>query len=185
LNSPLTTPLIWVDLEMTGLDPERCVILEIASLITDGMLEVIAEGPNLAIHHPEEILQNMEPWSSEQHQKSGLLERAKNSAYDQRRAEQETLAFLSRHCKAGESPLCGNSVWQDRRFLVRYMPELEGFLHYRNVDVSSIKELVQRWYPSAPPYEKNKDHLALGDIRESVKELRYYREKFFIPPAGC
>jgi oligoribonuclease len=173
-----------MDLEMTGLDPERCVILEIATLITDGMLEVIAEGPNIAIHYPDDILLNMEPWSSEQHRKSGLFERARRSAYDRDRAEQETLAFLSRHCQPGESPLCGNSVWQDRRFLIKHMPELEGFLHYRNVDVSSIKELVQRWYPSLPPYEKKKDHLALIDIRESVSELRYYRDNVFRPLAG-
>jgi len=182
VNSPATTPLIWIDLEMTGLDPERCVILEMATLVTDGSLEVIEEGPNLAIHYPEEILLNMEPWSSGQHRKSGLLDRAKGSPYDRTRAEQETIAFLSRHCKPGESPLCGNSVWQDRRFLVKHMPELEAFLHYRNVDVSSIKELVQRWYPSLPAYEKKKEHLALDDIRESVNELRYYREKVFLPP---
>jgi oligoribonuclease len=165
---------------MTGLDAERCVILEIATLITDGMLDIIAEGPNIAIHYPDEILLNMEPWSSEQHRKSGLLELAKKSDYDCRRAEQETFAFLSQYCRKGDSPLCGNSVWQDRRFLIRHMPELEGFLHYRNVDVSSIKELVQRWYPSLPAYEKPKAHLALSDIRESVKELKYYREKVFI-----
>jgi oligoribonuclease len=173
-------PLIWVDLEMTGLDAERCVILEIASLVTDGMLEISSEGPNIAIHYPEEVLLNMEPWSSEQHRKSGLFDRSRESEYDLGRAEQETIAFLSRHCKPGESPLCGNSVWQDRRFLIRHMPRLEAFLHYRNVDVSSIKELVQRWYPSLPAYEKKKEHLALSDIRESVNELRYYREKVFV-----
>jgi len=167
---------------MTGLDPEKRVILEIATLITDGMLEIIAEGPNIPIHYPDEILQDMEPWSAEQHRKSGLFERARKSDHDCSQAEQETIAFLSQHCKKGDSPLCGNSVWQDRRFLIRHMPELEGFLHYRNVDVSSIKELVRRWYPSLPAYEKPKDHLALNDIRESVKELKYYREHVFLPP---
>lgn len=176
----MTNPLIWIDLEMTGLDPERCVILEIATLITDGTLEIIAEGPNIPIHYPDEVLLNMEPWSNEQHRKSGLFELARKSGYDCGRAEKETLAFLSHHCSKGDSPLCGNSVWQDRRFLIKYMPELESFLHYRNVDVSSIKELVQRWYPSLPAYDKPKDHLAMSDIRESVKELRYYREKVFI-----
>jgi len=167
---------------MTGLDAEKCVILEIATLITDGMLEIIAEGPNIAIHYPDVILQDMEAWSAEQHRKSGLYEKVRKSDYDCRRAEQETIAFLSEHCKKGESPLCGNSIWQDRRFLIKHMPELESFMHYRNVDVSSIKELVRRWYPSLPAYEKPKDHLALNDIKESVKELKYYREKVFLPP---
>ncbi|PKN67400.1 MAG: oligoribonuclease [Deltaproteobacteria bacterium HGW-Deltaproteobacteria-15] len=180
-DETLTSPLIWIDLEMTGLDPERCVILEIATLITDGTLEIIAEGPNIPIHYTDEILLNMEPWSNEQHRKSGLFALAKKSDYDCGRAEKETIAFLSQHCSKGDSPLCGNSVWQDRRFLIKYMPELESFLHYRNVDVSSIKELVQRWYPSLPAYDKPKDHLAMSDIRESVKELRYYREKVFLP----
>jgi oligoribonuclease len=175
----VTSPLVWIDLEMTGLDPERNVILEIATLITDGHLEIMEEGPCLAIHHPDEILADMDPWSQEQHGKTGLTDRAKASPYDCGHAEQETLAFVSRHCKKGESPLCGNSVWQDRRFLIKYMPALESFFHYRNVDVSSVKELVQRWYPSLPAYEKAKNHLALSDIRESVKELRYYREKVF------
>lgn len=178
----MTSPLVWLDLEMTGLDPEKNVILEIATLVTDGDLEILGEGPCFAIHYAEPVLADMDPWSRDQHGKSGLTERARSSLYDCAMAERETLAFLSRYCKKGESPLCGNSVWQDRRFLIKYMPELESFLHYRNVDVSSIKELVQRWYPSVPAYEKEKDHLALQDIRESVNELRYYREKVFLPP---
>lgn len=172
--------LIWIDLEMTGLDPERMVILEIASVVTDDDLEIIAEGPNIAINHPEETLKEMEEWSMIHHSASGLLNRVKASPYDCRHAEQETLKFLSAHCREGESPLCGNSVWQDRRFLKRYMPELEGFFHYRMIDVSSIKELVKRWYPRIPVYEKKKVHLALNDINESINELRYYRENVFV-----
>ena len=173
--------LIWIDLEMSGLDPKEQVILEIASLVTDGNLDIIAEGPNIAIHYPEEALLGMEDWSRTHHRESGLLERVKSSNVSCGQAEEETLKFLSAHCKNGESPLCGNSVWQDRRFLLWHMPRLQEFLHYRNIDVSSIKELVGRWYPSLPPYEKEKAHLAMKDIVESINELRYYREKIFIP----
>jgi oligoribonuclease len=175
----LASPLVWIDLEMTGLDPERNVILEIATLVSDENLRIIGEGPVLAIHHSDEVLANMDSWSREQHGKTGLTERARISTYDCGRAEQETLGFLSQYCKKGESPLCGNSIWQDRRFLIKYMPRLESFLHYRNVDVSTIKELVQRWYPSIAAYEKEKNHLALQDILESLNELQYYREKVF------
>ena len=177
----MSSHLIWVDLEMTGLDPEKGLILEIATLVTDSRLEVVAEGLNLTIHHPEKALHVMEPWSRSQHTASGLLDRVKTSPYDCRRAEQETLDFLSQYCNKGDSPLCGNTIWQDRRFLVKYMPELEAFLHYRNIDVSTIKELVLRWYPSIPPYTKTKAHLALSDIKESLNELKYYREKVFLP----
>lgn len=173
--------LIWLDLEMTGLDPERQVILEIASIVTDGELDVVAEGPNIAINYPEEILHRMEDWSRAQHGASGLLDRVKASPYDCRQAEEETLKFLSTHCKKEGSPLCGNSIWQDRRFLVKYMPLLESFFHYRNIDVSSVKELVNRWYPSIPAVEKKKTHLALHDIKESIAELKYYRQKVFVP----
>ena len=173
--------LIWIDLEMTGLDPEKEVILEIATVETDDKLEVVAEGPNIAINYPEKILQTMEEWSRTHHGESGLLDRVQGSPYDCRSAEQETLEFLASHCKNGESPLCGNTIWQDRRFLVKHMPDLEGFFHYRNIDVSSIKELVRRWYPSLPPYKKQKTHLALSDIKESIGELRYYRQRVFIP----
>ena len=171
--------LIWIDLEMTGLDPERGGILEIATLVTDSDLRILAEGPNLAIHHPPDVMEAMEEWSRTHHQASGLLDRALASPHDTRSAERETLAFLRPLCEPGSSPLCGNSVWQDRRFLIRHMPELEGFLHYRNIDVSSVKELVQRWYPELPAYPKSKAHLAMSDIRESVQELAYYREKVF------
>jgi oligoribonuclease len=176
----LSSPLIWMDLEMTGLDPEKGVILEIATVVTEASLDVLAEGPNLSIRYPEDALRHMETWSRNQHQASGLLDRVSTSPYDCRRAEQETLSFLSRYCKKGESPLCGNTIWQDRRFLIKYMPELEGFLHYRNVDVSTLKELVWRWYPALPAYTKQKAHLAHSDILESISELRYYRKHVFV-----
>jgi oligoribonuclease len=168
-----------MDMEMTGLDHEKGVILEIATVVTDDSLEVVAEGPNLAIHHPEEVLRNMEEWSKEHHQASGLLDRAKTSEVDNETAEAMTLEFLARHCEEGKSPLCGNTIWQDRRFLIKHMPRLEAFLHYRLIDVSTIKELVARWYPSLPPYTKKKSHLAMSDIMESIEELRYYRRKVF------
>ena len=167
---------------MTVLDPEKGFIIEIATVVTDDRLEYVAEGPNVAINHPEEILQgSMDEWNRTHHKASGLLDRVRTSPYSCGRAEKETLKFLYRHCKEGESPLCGNSVWQDRRFLIKYMPTLEKFLHYRNIDVSTIKELVRRWYPSLPRYEKKEAHLALSDIRESINELKYYRQKVFLP----
>jgi oligoribonuclease len=172
--------LIWIDLEMTGLDPEIHVIVEVASIVTDGQLNIVAQGPDTSINHPEHILSSMEEWSREHHQASGLLDRVKASSFNCRRAEEETLDFVSRYCEKGKSPLCGNSVWQDRRFLIKYMPRLEAFLHYRNIDVSSVKELVKNWYPSLPPFEKQKAHLAMSDIEESIKELKYYRENVFV-----
>lgn len=174
--------LIWIDLEMTGLDPERHVIVEIASVVTDGSLKVVEEGPDIAVRQPEKALLSMDEWSRNQHGSSGLLDRLSASMYDCGGAEQETLRFLRRHCKEGASPLCGNSVWQDRRFLVRHMPQLEAFFHYRNIDVSTVKELVRRWYPALPPFKKQKRHLALEDIRESIEELKFYREKVFVGP---
>jgi oligoribonuclease len=171
--------LVWIDLEMTGLDPEKEVILEIASLITDGDLRIVAEGPNIAVHHPDSVLEAMEEWSRIHHEASGLTARARASSQDTRSAEQETLGFLRKHCEPGSSPLCGNSIWQDRRFLVKYMPEVEAFLHYRNIDVSTVKELVRMWYPDFPPYTKEKAHLALSDIRESINELKHYRQVVF------
>jgi oligoribonuclease len=164
---------------MTGLDPEKMVILEIASVVTDDDLEIIAEGPNLAISHPEESIREMEAWSRSHHTASGLLDRVMSSDIECRQAEKETIEFLSFYCRKGESPMCGNSVWQDRRFLKKYMSDLEAFFHYRMIDVSSIKELVKRWYRSIPAYEKKKSHLALNDIYESINELKYYREKVF------
>ena len=181
LGHALNNRLIWLDLEMTGLDPEEEFILEIATIVTDDSLEIVAEGPNIAIHHPEEVLMRMEAWSKIQHRKSGLLDRVRTSPYDCRGAENKTLEFLSVHCEKRESPLCGNSVLKDRQFLLTHMPTLEGFFHYRNIDVSTIKELVRRWYPDVPAYTKQKAHLALKDIHESIHELRYYRQKVFLP----
>ncbi|MFC1891470.1 oligoribonuclease [Thermodesulfobacteriota bacterium] len=171
--------LIWIDLEMTGLDPEQRVIIEIASIVTDDQLNIIAEGPNIAINYPEAILTSMEEWSMAHHTESGLVDRARNSSYNCRSAEKETLNFLRSYCKEGTSPLCGNSIWQDRRFLIKHMPEIERFCHYRIIDVSTIKEMASRWYPLLPPYEKEKAHLAKSDIIESIKEMIYYRENVF------
>jgi len=176
--------LIWLDLEMTGLDPEKDVIVEIATIVTDGHLKEVAEGPNIAINHPEATLRSMEPWSQEHHEASGLLDRVRASDYNNQDAMQATLAFLAEHCEREKSPLCGNTIWQDRRFLIKHMPELEKFFHYRNIDVSSLKELVRRWYPSLPAYNKENAHLALGDIRESINELRYYRRNVFLKEIG-
>lgn len=174
--------LVWIDLEMTGLDPESYVIIEIATIVTDNNLEIVAEGPSIAINHPERILLTMDEWSLKHHEASGLTERAKASPYDCRQAEQETLNFLSRHCQKGRSTLCGNSIWQDRRFLVKYMPTLHDFFHYRMIDVSSVKELVRRWYPGFTAFKKKKIHLSLMDIKESINELKHYRQKVFLPP---
>ncbi len=174
-----TDLLVWIDLEMTGLNPDLHVILEIASIITDSQLNIIAEGPDIVIHYPEEALRSMDTWSREQHSNSGLLQKVMASEIDCHEAERMTLQFISTHCKMGRSPLCGNSVWQDRRFLVKHMPLLNRYLHYRNIDVSTLKELVRRWYPDLPPFEKQKQHLALSDIKESIKELKYYREHVF------
>ncbi|MDY6954023.1 MAG: oligoribonuclease [Thermodesulfobacteriota bacterium] len=173
--------MIWMDLEMTGIGPEGHVILEIATLVTDTNLEVVAEGPNIAIHHPQDVLATMEQWSRTHHEASGLLDRVRSSPHDSKGAEEMTLAFLALHSEAGCSPLCGNSVWQDRRFLEIHMPRLNAFLHYRNIDVSSVKELVKRWYPALPVFKKEKTHLALSDIKESIAELRYYRQHVFLP----
>ena len=173
--------LIWIDLEMTGLDPETYVIVEIASIVTDDQLNLVAEGPDIAINQPDAILRSMEPWSLEHHQASGLTDRIKASSCTCAQAEAETLSFLSKYCEKGASPLCGNSIGQDRRFLVKYMPTLEDFFHYRNIDVSTIKELAKRWYPALSRFEKEKTHLALNDIRESIDELVYYRKNVFLP----
>lgn len=172
--------LVWMDMEMSGLDPEREVILEIATLITDASLSVVAEGPVLVIHHPDGVLDAMDDWNREHHGASGLTARVRASRLSAADAEAQSLAFVSAHCTARSSPLCGNSIHQDRRFLARYMPRLDHYLHYRNVDVSTIKELVRRWYPAGPPPpEKKHAHLALDDIRESIEELRFYRAHYF------
>ncbi len=178
-DGPASPPLVWIDLEMTGLDPDRCTILEIATIVTDADLAVTAEGPAIAIHHPDAVLDGMDPWCVEHHGASGLTEACRRSDVDLAEAERRTLAFLERYCAPGVAPLCGNSVWQDRRFLARYMPKVESFLHYRIVDVSSIKELAARWYPAMPPFEKQETHRALDDIRESIAELAHYRRHVF------
>jgi len=171
--------LVWMDLEMTGLDPDQDTILEIATIITDKELNIVAEGPNLDIHHPDAVLEGMNAWCREHHAASGLSERVRRSSISLKEAEQQTLAFIRQYVPERISPLCGNSIHQDRRFLLRYMPQLEAWLHYRNIDVSTVKELVRRWYPDATPPEKRGEHLALADIRESIEELRFYRQQVF------
>jgi len=172
-------PLIWIDLEMTGLDPENCRILEIATIVTDGQLQELAAGPDLVIHQPDELLDTMNSWCVRQHGESGLTKAVRESTLSLEDAEEQTLAFLAQHAKPGCSPLCGNSVGQDRKFIDRYMPKLANFLHYRTVDVSSVKELVKRWYPPLPVFTKKGNHRALEDIRDSIAELRFYREHVF------
>lgn len=173
-------PLVWIDLEMSGLDPETCQILEIAAIVTDGELEIIAEGPDLVVHQPEEVLAAMDEWCTRQHGASGLSAAVRASTVSLADAEQQVLGFIKAHCPAaGKSPLCGNSIGHDRRFLIKYMPGLVGHLSYRNIDVSSVKELVRRWYPTASAPPKRETHRALDDIRESIEELRFYRKSVF------
>ena len=173
--------LVWLDLEMTGLEPRTDKILEIATIVTDGNLNVLAEGPVIAIHQPDEILDGMDEWCTTQHGKSGLTERCRNSTKNELDAIKETLLFLEKWVPKGESPMCGNSIGQDRRFLNEYMPELEDFFHYRNIDVSTIKELARRWQPDVlQKVQKEGTHLALQDIRESIMELKVYKKSFFI-----
>lgn len=177
---PQLDRLIWIDLEMTGLSPERDVIIEIATLVTDANLHLIAEGPAIAIHQPDEIMNSMDEWNTRQHGQSGLRKRVRESEVTVAQAEQETLKFLQRHVEPGQSPMCGNSICQDRRFLARYMRELEEFFHYRNLDVSTLKELARRWKPKVlDGYKKNSNHLAMDDIKDSVEELRFYKSKLF------
>jgi oligoribonuclease len=176
--------LAWMDLEMTGLDPAKDVIVEIATLITDDDLTILAEGPDLVVHASDDQLAAMDPFVVEMHTKSGLLEAVRRSPTSLADAGAATLAFLRQHAEAGTVPLCGNSIGTDRRFLAAYLPDIENFLHYRSVDVSSVKELVRRWYPgvrSGRP-RKHGSHRALDDIRESIEELRYYRATVFRPP---
>ncbi len=177
--------LVWVDLEMTGLDPETCTIVEIATLITDQDLGIVAEGPSLVIRPPDEDLARMNDFVRELHRKSGLLDRIQASTVTLADAERQTRAFLEEHVPKGVSPLCGNSVWKDRAFLERYMPDVVAHLHYRMIDVSTLKELVRRWYPPARHAPKKKEaHRALDDIRESIEELRWYRARVFVPPVA-
>lgn len=171
--------LIWLDLEMTGLSVERERIIEIATIVTDANLHILAEGPVYAIRQTDEMLANMDNWNTNQHNGSGLVERVKNSQFSEKDAEDGTIAFLEKYVKKGVSPLCGNSICLDRRFLLKYMPKLADYFHYRQLDVSSIKELVLRWKPEIlANFEKKSRHLALEDIRDSIAELAYYREHF-------
>lgn len=171
--------LVWIDLEMTGLDPEHDRILEIATVVTDKDLKILAEGPVLAIHQPDKILAAMDEWNTVQHGDSGLITRVRESTNNEAEAQAQTLLFLNRYLEPGKSPMCGNTICQDRRFLARSMPRLERFFHYRNLDVSSLKELVTRWAPGlVKGFSKEARHLALADIHESIKELAYYRANF-------
>jgi oligoribonuclease len=178
--TPAAGNLIWIDLEMTGLDTATDRIIEIATIVTDAQLDILAEGPVLAIHQPDEILNGMDEWNTRQHGKSGLTERVRKSALSEQDAERLTIEFLSRYVPENTSPMCGNSICQDRRFMARCMPELERYFHYRNLDVSTIKELAARWSPGlAAGFSKSSTHLALDDTRDSIRELLYYREHFF------
>ena len=171
--------LIWIDLEMTGLDPEQERIIEIATIVTDKNLNILAEGPVLAIKQSDELLSKMSDWCIRTHTANGLVERVKNSKLTERAAELQTLDFLKKWVPKGVSPICGNSVAQDKRFLFKYMPELADYFHYRHLDVSTLKELAVRWKPDVlKGFEKKNTHLALEDIRESIAELAYYREHF-------
>ena len=172
------THLIWIDMEMTGLDPRKNTIIEIATLVTDAHLNVVEEGPILAIHQSDTVLAAMDEWNTEHHGQSGLTERVRQSNITLATAENLTLKFLHRHVPPDTSPMCGNTIHQDRQFLYFYMPELEQYFHYRHIDVSTLKELAKRWVPTLPEIEKESKHLAMSDIYESIGELKYYRKHF-------
>lgn len=172
--------LIWIDLEMTGLNPEHDKIIEIATVITDKNLSNLVDGPNLAIYHHDSVLERMDEWNVTHHTRSGLLERVRASTFSIKEAEELTLEFIKKYVPQGKSPICGNTVYQDRRFLYRYMPTLEQYFHYRNLDVSTLKILAQRWYPRVySGLKKKSEHLASADIHASINELQYYREQLF------
>ena len=174
------TNLIWLDLEMTGLEPETDVILEIASVVTDSQLNILAKGPVFAIHQSDEVLNNMNPWCIEHHGQSGLTQRCRDSAVDLQQATIETIKFVEQYVPKGKSPMCGNSIGQDRRFINKYMPDFDDYFHYRNLDVSTVKELARRWKPEVlDKVVKTGAHLALDDILESIEELKVYQQHFF------
>ncbi|MAZ77491.1 MAG: oligoribonuclease [Legionellaceae bacterium] len=181
MSAPSDNNLIWLDLEMTGLDFSKERIIEIATVVTDNELNVLAEGPVLAIHQSDELLEAMDKWNTKQHNKSGLVERVRNSQTTEQQAEQETIRFLKKYVSPGKSPMCGNSICTDRRFLYQFMPELEKFFHYRNLDVSTVKELASRWYGDhvVKAHKKDSQHLALQDIHDSIAELKHYRRHIF------
>jgi oligoribonuclease len=171
--------LVWVDMEMTGLDPDTDRIIEVAVVVTDAQLNVLGEGPVFAIHQPDEVLDKMDAWNKGTHGRSGLIDRVKASTVNEAQAEAALIEFLKKYVPNGKSPMCGNSICQDRRFMARGMPKLEAFFHYRNLDVSTLKELCKRWKPEiASGFKKHQKHTALADIIESIEELRYYREHF-------
>jgi len=172
--------LVWIDLEMTGLDIEKESIIEIATVITDGELNILATGPNLAVKVSEELLAGMDEWNTSHHTSSGLVERVRHESVSCQEAEAKTLAFVQKWVPQGTAPLCGNSIWNDKKFMEKEMPLLVDHLHYRMIDVSTIKELARRWYPESGRYEKKGAHLALDDILESIEELRYFRERIFV-----
>jgi oligoribonuclease len=171
--------LVWIDMEMTGLDPDNDRVIEIAAIVTDAELNILAEGPVFAIHQADEVLDKMDAWNKGTHGRSGLIDKVRASTVTEDEASEQMISFLRQYVPAGKSPMCGNSICQDRRFMARHMPQLEQFFHYRNVDVSTIKELCRRWKPELiSGFKKHQMHTALADIRESVEELRYYREHF-------
>jgi len=179
MSVPNPTHLLWLDMEMTGLSPESDRIIELAIVVTDADLNTVAEGPVLVVHQPDAVLDAMDNWNKGTHGKSGLIDRVKASVLSEAAAEAQMLEFVKQHVPARTSPMCGNSICQDRRFLARYMPELEGFFHYRNLDVSTLKELAKRWQPAvAESFKKSNRHEALADIYESIDELKHYREHF-------
>ncbi len=180
-----TDRLVWIDLEMTGLDPDRDRIIEIATLITDVKLNILEQGPVIAIYQSDDLLTAMDEWNTRTHGESGLVDRVRASTIDEAEAERQTLDFVKRHVRKNSSPLCGNTICQDRRFLYRYMPRLESYLHYRNLDVSTVKELADYWYPgTSADFSKRSMHRALDDILESIDELKFYRQRLFVDPGA-